>query len=130
MVITLKIRVLKLRWLIRVFISLYLLAGVIDAQGQTPVSKDSTFRNAPPANEKKTRIEQGLEKFASKKNIFSRLLRSVMIHENAKPLKPPKKAIEHEYYRDECKVIRKIDIIVLGPFGYSVTENFGHNINE
>lgn len=78
----------------------------------------------------KMTIPERLERFALKDNILSKLLRSVMVFENKNPPKDTTKVSQQKYQLFNNKIVRNIEITVLGPFGYSVNEKYAHNISK
>ncbi len=111
------------------FIALFLSCNLISAQDKT-VKKDSV------------KMYRDIEKF-SKKSKFSKFAYKLIFRslptKKAPPKKKPKKIIS-TYLAFEGKIIRKINIESLDPFGYSVTdttnkpnnwlERFGNNIHS
>lgn len=73
---------------------------------------------------------KGLEQYSKKKNLVARLIRSIMVFDDNAPKQESLKPSEKKYNNYQNKFIRKIDIIVLGPFGYSVNQNYAHKINR
>lgn len=75
-----------------------------------------------PAKKKDTTLYQNIEKF-SKKSKFGRLVHKAIFEQtsvkSSNPIRRPKK---REYKKYEGKIIRKIEIQTLDPFGYSVTD--------
>ncbi len=93
----------------------------------TSIVNDSINKRNPPVH-KKSIIVDDLQRFALKDNIVSKLLRSVMVFENKKPPPDTTKVSEKKYENYECRIIRNIEIVVLGPFGYSTYLKYGREI--
>ncbi len=71
-----------------------------------------------------------MQRFALKDNLVSKLLRSLMVFDNRKTAPDTTKPSEMKYENFECRRIRKVEIIVLGPFGYDVALKYGHEIER
>jgi hypothetical protein len=73
----------------------------------------------------------GLQQYSKRKNLLAKLLRSILVPEKpaAASKKQELKTSDKRYTNYQNKIIRHIDIIVLGPFGYNVTQNYAHPIN-
>lgn len=75
-----------------------------------------------PKTKKDTTLYQNIQKFSEKSKV-GRLLHKAMFErtstKNANPIRRPK---NREYKKYEGKIIRKINIQTLDPFGYSVTD--------
>lgn len=103
-------------------------ASVVYANAQqTGNPQDSITVHTAPIH-KKIKIVDALQRFALKDNLLSKMLRSVMVFENKRPPPDTTKVSETKYENYECRRIRNIEIVVLGPFGYSTSEKYGHEI--
>lgn len=89
--------------------------------------KDSTTTRVDPKNntaETKSQdsLYQNIQKFSEKSKV-GRFLHKAMFErtstKNSNPIRKPK---ERQYKKFEGKIIRKINIVTLDPFGYSVTD--------
>jgi len=106
----------------------FLFAGIIYANAQnTNIKGDSTTKPKILVH-KKPKIVADLQLFALKDNIVSKLLRSIMVFENKKPPPDTTKVSEKRYENYECRIIRNIEMVVLGPFGYSTYLKYGREI--
>jgi hypothetical protein len=95
-----------------------------------PFAKDTLKNRIDTTKPKDVIIIERLEKFSKKDNIIAKILRSVMVKENKNPPKVTAKPSDQKFISSENKFINKIDIVVLGPFGYSVTERFSTPISK
>jgi hypothetical protein len=94
-----------------------------------PFNRDTIGVDTASKSKDVTVIDK-LEKFAKKDNLLAKLLRSVMVFESKKQVKDTTKVSEQKYIDLENKFIHNIDIVILGPFGYSVTERISRPINK
>jgi hypothetical protein len=93
-------------------------------------------KTPPPKNGDSCEIQRmspisGLQQYSKRKNLLAKLLRSILVQENNDQAskKQNLKPSEKRYTNYQNKIIRHIDIIVLGPFGYNVSETYAHRIN-
>jgi len=128
-VIVLKTAPFHLKRLLKIlFVVFFLFAGIIYSNAQqTSIGKDSAEKHNTQVR-KKPKIVENLQNFALKDNIVSKLLRSIMVFENKKPPPDTTKVSEKKYENYECRVIRNIEIVVLGPFGYATYLKYGREI--
>lgn len=113
-----------------VIIAFFCVAAVkMEAQAFKLPDYDSCKQQKDTCAPPKLTVIDHLERFALRGNLLSKLLRSVMVFENKHPPKDTTKVSEQKYIGSNQKYIRQIQIIVLGPFGYSVTDQYGHRIN-
>ena len=119
------------RVFITALVTSFLLACTVCANAQqTGNTKDTaTAHQAPPVH-KKARIVDVLQRFALKDNLVSKLLRSIMVFDKKSPPADTTKVSETKYENYECRIVRNIEIVVLGPFGYSTSEKYGRQIQR
>ena len=108
--------------------AIFFFASVWGANAQKTGNPQDSSSKHTVAIHKKPKIVDDLQRFALKDNIVSKLLRSIMVFENKN--KPPDttKVSEKKYENYECRIIRNIEIVVLGPFGYSTYLKYGREI--
>jgi hypothetical protein len=84
------------------------------------------------AQEAHVPIMQKLQNFALKDNPVSRLVRSFFVTTAKAPTteRDTTKVNEVKFENYEGKIIRNVNVITLGPFGYSVNEPVCHSINR
>lgn len=95
-------------------------------QDTSIISEDTIVFKADTIYTPNDRILRGIYHFSQRKNIISRLIRTVYRYEPAKPaviasLNIVKSDRTFEQYED--KIIRKIDIVVLDAFGYDIKDS-------
>jgi hypothetical protein len=107
-------------------------AGALNtAQGQyyLKLKKDTVIKITDTVKPRKMTLFGSLKYYSTKQNLPGRILHAILKNEQPPNPKDHKKVSEDRFVNLEQKYIRNINIIVLGPFGYSVTEKFGHDIN-
>lgn len=89
-----------------------------------------SYAQENPKKEDSTKMYRDIEKYSNKRK-FTKFLHKLIFEPIAKQKKKGrkkvvKKIIERNYTQYECKIIRKINILTLDPFGYSETDTAMH----
>jgi hypothetical protein len=95
------------------------------------LTNDFAFAQEPVAQKDSTRLYENIETYAEKSRFTQFMFRLFF-----KPVAPPpaqkilnKRLIQKPYSSFEGKIIRKIDIITLDPFGYSIGDTIAASLN-
>jgi hypothetical protein len=75
-------------------------------------------------------LMQRLERFALKDNLVSRLLRSFFVFDHASAPPDTTQVSDKKYKAYESRIIRHVEIVVLDPFGYSVSDTSRKKIKK
>lgn len=108
------------------FICLLLFTTDIFSQEQN-TKKDSTTsqsnsKNAAVDTKTKDSLYNNIQKFSEKSKVGRLLHKAIFERTSVKNSNPIRKPKERQYKKYEGKIIRKINIVTLDPFGYSVTD--------
>ncbi|MBK0401927.1 hypothetical protein I5M27_02955 [Adhaeribacter sp. BT258] len=112
------------RWVLFLFLPVVVLLQPMQTHAQTPTKTDSVPADTTRKGTSSDRILKGLQEYSKRKSLPARAVSKLFNFNRKKPTESgiDPELINYQFSQHDYKIVRRIDIQTLDPFGYSLTD--------